>query len=73
MVAYGMTPAAALASATTIAAGVLGAKDLGVVKKGARCGLVVLGADPLVDISALRQVRAMVRESDELWTMRDGR
>jgi imidazolonepropionase-like amidohydrolase len=73
MVAYGMTPAAALASATTIAAGVLGAKDLGVVKKGARCGLVVLGADPLVDISALRQVRAVVRESDELWTMRDGR
>jgi imidazolonepropionase-like amidohydrolase len=73
MVAYGMTPAAALASATTIAAGVLGAKDLGVVKQGARCGLVVLGADPLVDISALRQVRAVVRESDELWTMRYGR
>jgi hypothetical protein len=33
----------------------------------------VLGADPLVDIGALRQVRAVVRESDELWARRDGR
>jgi imidazolonepropionase-like amidohydrolase len=73
MVAYGMTPAQALASATTVAADVLGAKDLGVVRAGARCGLVVLGADPLVDIGALRQVRAVVRESDELWARRDGR
>lgn len=73
MVAYGMTPAQALASATTVAAGVLGAADLGVVRKGARCGLVVLGADPLLDIGALRQVRAVVREGDELWLRRDGR
>lgn len=73
MVAYGMTPTAALASATTVAAAVLGAPDLGVVKKGARCGLVVLGADPLVDIGALRQVRAVIREGDELWSPRDGR
>jgi len=73
MVAYGMTPAQALASATTVAADVLGAKDLGVVRKGARCGLVVLGADPLADIGALRQVRAVVREGDELGAWRDGR
>ncbi|MFN9703739.1 MAG: amidohydrolase family protein, partial [Planctomycetota bacterium] len=73
MVAYGMTPAQALASATTVAADVLGAKDLGVVRPGARCGLVVLGADPLVDIGALRQVRAVVREGDELLMRRDGR
>ncbi|MFN6193925.1 MAG: amidohydrolase family protein [Planctomycetota bacterium] len=73
MVAYGMTPAQALASATTVAADVLGAKDLGVVRAGARCGLVVLGADPLVDIGALRQVRAVVREGDELLMRRDGR
>ncbi|MFN9275041.1 MAG: amidohydrolase family protein [Planctomycetota bacterium] len=73
MVAYGMTPAQALASATTGAADVLGAKDLGVVRAGARCGLVVLGADPLVDIGALRQVRAVEREGDELLMRRDGR
>ena len=73
MVAYGMTPAQALASATTVAAGVLGAKDLGVVRAGARCGLVVLAGDPLVDIGALRQVRAVVRESDEWMARRDGR
>lgn len=73
MVAYGMTPAQALASATTVAAAVLGAKDLGVVRQGARCGLVVLAADPLADIGALRQVRAVVREGDELWLRRDGR
>jgi imidazolonepropionase-like amidohydrolase len=65
MVEFGMTPAQALAAATTVAAKVLGADDLGIIRKGARCGLVVLGKDPLRDITALRDVRAVVRESDE--------
>lgn len=65
MVEYGMTPAQALAAATTVAANVLGATDLGVIRPGARCGLVVLGRNPLQDITALRAVRAVVRESDE--------
>ena len=44
---------------------VLGADELGTIRPGARCGLVVLGADPLSDIANLRHVRAVVRESDE--------
>ncbi len=66
MVEYGMWRPQALAAATRVAATVLGAADLGTVKPGARCGLLVLGADPLQDEKALRQVRAFVREVDEL-------
>jgi imidazolonepropionase-like amidohydrolase len=65
MVEYGMTPAQALAAATTTAAAVLGQPGLGVIRPGARCGLVVLGRDPLQDITALREVRAVVREGIE--------
>lgn len=65
MVEYGMTPAQALAAATRVAAQVLGASDLGTVRPGARCGLVVLGGDPLADIHNLRKVLAVVREGDE--------
>lgn len=65
MVEYGMTPQQALASATSVAAKVLGASDLGVVRKGARCGLVFLRNDPLRDISALQSVQAVVREGVE--------
>lgn len=66
MVEFGMTPAQGLAAATRVAAQVLGADDLGVARPGARCGLLVLGADPLQDVKALRDVRAFVRERDEL-------
>lgn len=65
MVAAGMTPEQALRSATTTAAQVLGADDLGVVRPGAH-GFVVLDADPLADIAAVRRVRAVVREGDEI-------
>jgi len=65
MVDYGMTPAQALAAATTVAAKVLGADDLGTIRPGARCGLVVLAGDPLADIRNLRRVLAVVREVDE--------
>src|SRR5262249_18523084 len=63
--ADGVTPAQALAAATAVAAKVLGADDLGVIRPGARCGLLVLGKDPLQDIHALRDVRAVIRERDE--------
>jgi imidazolonepropionase-like amidohydrolase len=66
MVEYGMTPAQALAAATTGAAAVLGRRELGVIRPGARCGLLALGGDPLQDVANLRKVRAFVRERDEL-------
>jgi imidazolonepropionase-like amidohydrolase len=67
MVEYGMKPEQALAAATSLAAAVLGARDLGVIRKGAHCGLVVLGKNPFEDMSALRSVRAVIRESEERW------
>jgi imidazolonepropionase-like amidohydrolase len=65
MVEDGMTPQQALAAATAVAAKVLGAADLGVIRPGARCGLVVLDKDPLQDIHNLRRVVAVIRERDE--------
>lgn len=67
MVAYGMAPAQALQAATTVAAKVLGTEQFGAIRKGARCGLVVLNGDPLRDIDHLRLPRAVIRDGDELW------
>ncbi|MCP3914213.1 MAG: amidohydrolase family protein [bacterium] len=62
MVAYGMTPAAALRAATSGAAQVLGrALDRGRIETGYVADLVVLGADPLRDPAALRQVVLVVQ------------
>ncbi|MGA0058316.1 MAG: amidohydrolase family protein, partial [Planctomycetota bacterium] len=66
LVAYGMEPVDALAAATRVAARVLGAEDLGVIRPGARCGLVALAGNPFEDIRNLRRVRAVIREGDEL-------
>lgn len=64
MVEYGMTPTQALAATTSIAAGVLGEKDLGTLRPGTR-GFVVLTGNPLEDIGNLRRVKAVVREGNE--------
>ncbi|MGE3172179.1 MAG: amidohydrolase family protein [Planctomycetota bacterium] len=70
MVDYGMTPEQALCAATSTAAAVLGATDLGAVRPGVR-GFVVLDGDPLLDIRNVRRVIAVVREVDELPLLRD--
>ncbi len=62
MVEYGMTPAQALAAATTIAAKVLGGAETGRIEQGRTFGFVVLGGDPLQDIRNLRAVRAVVTD-----------
>ncbi len=54
MVEYGMRPQQALAAATVVAAGVLGADHLGVIRAGAAADLVVLAGDPLSDVDASR-------------------
>ncbi|MFY9343914.1 MAG: amidohydrolase family protein [Planctomycetota bacterium] len=67
MVDYGMTPVQALAAATRTAAQVLGRPELGDFRKGgAWAGLVVLAADPLRDIGALRKVVAVIRGESEV-------
>ena len=54
LVKAGMTPAQALASATTIPAALLGhAQDLGLVAPGAYADLVAVDGDPLADVNVL--------------------
>jgi imidazolonepropionase-like amidohydrolase len=65
LVKAGMTPAQALESATGVGAEVLGkSKELGTVTAGAFADLVALDGDPLKDISAIRNVK---------WVMKGGK
>jgi imidazolonepropionase-like amidohydrolase len=71
----GFTPLQALQSATSVPAKALGLdEELGTVTAGKRADLVVLDADPLADISALRRTRFVVAggrmyEPGPLWTL----
>ena len=57
MVEYGMTPWEAIASATTVAADLLGKSGtIGSVAPGAAADLVAVAGDPLADIHALESV-----------------
>jgi imidazolonepropionase-like amidohydrolase len=57
MVKYGMTPAQAIRSATTVAAALLGLeKEIGRVAPGYRADLVAVPGDPLADITLLQHV-----------------
>lgn len=64
MVKYGMSPAQALTAATLNAADLLGlAEQVGSVEAGKFADLIAVEADPLSDITVLKQVR---------WVMKDG-
>ena len=63
LVAYGMTPIAALRSATSIDAKFLRVGDtLGQVKEGFLADLIAVRGDPTKDISAIRQVQLVMKD-----------
>jgi imidazolonepropionase-like amidohydrolase/ABC-type multidrug transport system permease subunit len=73
----GMTPSAAIVSATGAAAKRLGKKEIGQIAAGAFADLVVLEEDPEKDIRALRNIRTVYLggvelDRDKLLTSRPG-
>jgi imidazolonepropionase-like amidohydrolase len=62
MVARGMTPAQAIASATTVAAQYMGwSKDVGALEPGKFGDLIAVYGDPLADITTLQRVEAVIK------------
>src|SRR5262249_49365408 len=63
LVAWGMTPRAALRAATVTAAEVLGrGHDLGRIAPGAVADLIAVRGDPLADVAALRRPVLVVKD-----------
>jgi imidazolonepropionase-like amidohydrolase len=62
LVAAGLTPARALAAATSAAAAHLGLADAGRVAPGARADLLLVAGDPLTDLAALSRARLVTRD-----------
>jgi len=68
LVEAGLSPREALAAATRTAAAFLGqAQTLGTLEVGKTADLVVLGADPVVSIGAIRQIEVVIRDGRVVW------
>jgi imidazolonepropionase-like amidohydrolase len=62
LVKYGMTPARAIQTATTVAAEMMGWQDhIGSIEKGKFADLIAVAGDPLSDITELERVRFVMK------------
>ena len=67
LVKYGMTPAQAIQSATTVAAEMMGWQDrIGSIDKGKFADIVAVSGDPLKDITELERVRFVMKGGDTI-------
>lgn len=68
MVEYGFTPMEAIQAATGKAARICDReKDIGTLEAGKFADLLVVGGDPLADVTAMRQVRKVIKEGRLVW------
>ena len=68
LVEAGLSPSEALAAATRTAAAFLGqARQLGTLEVDKIADLVVLDADPVASIGALRQIDPVIRDGRVVW------
>lgn len=70
MVGYGMTPMAAVKSATTVAAALLGKQELGALAPGRYADVVAVKGDPMKDIGELERV-TFVMKGGEIYKRAD--
>ncbi|GAC1691057.1 MAG: amidohydrolase family protein [Terriglobales bacterium] len=62
LVKYGMTPAQAIQSATTVAAEMMGWQDrIGTIEKGKFADIIAVSGDPLKDITELERVKFVMK------------
>ncbi|MFY9530748.1 MAG: amidohydrolase family protein [Candidatus Acidiferrales bacterium] len=62
LVKYGMTPAQAIQSATTVAAEMMGWEDrIGSIEKGKYADIIAVSGDPLKDITELERVKFVMK------------
>ena len=66
LAAAGLTPLRVLQLLTSEPARYLGLEDAGVVREGARADLVLLDADPLLDVANLRRIHAVILDGVHL-------
>jgi imidazolonepropionase-like amidohydrolase len=66
LVAAGLTPAQALAAATSVPAAVFGLSDRGRIAPGLRADLVLVNGDPLSDIKATRAIAGVWKKGERL-------
>jgi imidazolonepropionase-like amidohydrolase len=65
MVKYGMTPAQAIRSATSVAAELLGMQDqIGTVEAGKQADIVAVPGDPLQDVALLQKVHFVMKAGE---------
>jgi imidazolonepropionase-like amidohydrolase len=62
MTGLGMSPAAALRSATSVAAGLLGVDDRGTLAPGKLADIVAVPGNPLTDITAMERVSFVMKD-----------
>jgi imidazolonepropionase-like amidohydrolase len=71
MVELGMSPAHALAAATSVGARALGrGQELGRISRGAVADLVICGGSPVTDIAALRDIWLVVQDGKPVFASR---